>query len=339
MNHYLQRLYDAAVGIPGAVAARPAQRSASPLLAVDQRLASPVYAEAFLRGLPGTADPDGAPPVMPDPFAEAEPVALPGRGPLAPSPTPEERPFRVPRWHRDAPAPPRPITTQPMEHVEVPVRPPGPTTRVDTPPAPTATPSLAGADPAADPASVQTEGTRLAPGHSALPVRPETPDRGQPSAREMPEPVAQPLHARQRQQPAHARSVPPRVVETGDPGRPGHQQATPGELSAPQAPTPLDATPPPMLHPRTAAAPGPLPPPPTPPVPGPVVVEERVRRLVREAMAEEPASARTVGDGVDAPAAPKAATTPRARTAEEMSVIGPLDRPPRATMLYGLRLR
>src|SRR3954471_11331338 len=88
MKPYLQRLYDAAAGTATAVEARPAQRSSSPLLAVDQRLASPAYAASFLLGLPGSAEPE---PTAPEPDL----LAIPEPGRRAPGPAPDDAPVRV----------------------------------------------------------------------------------------------------------------------------------------------------------------------------------------------------------------------------------------------------
>ena len=104
MNPYLQRLYDAAGGAATAVEARPAQRSSSPLLAVDQRLASPAYAASFLLGLPGV---DRTPTPRPPP--EPDLLTLPEPG----TPGPDPRPRRRPRPGPGAPSasirrPPRP---------------------------------------------------------------------------------------------------------------------------------------------------------------------------------------------------------------------------------------
>jgi hypothetical protein len=83
----------------------------------------------------------------------------------------------------------------------------------------------------------------------------------------------------------------------------------------------------------------PLPPPPPPPATEPADLADQVRRLVREAMAGEDTSRRPSRDGEAGTDAAPASTAARARTAEAVSVIGPLDRPARATTLYGLRLR
>lgn len=56
MSTYLQRLYDATDSAAAKTNARPAQRSLSPLLAVDQRLVTPAYARSSLLDLPSAAD-------------------------------------------------------------------------------------------------------------------------------------------------------------------------------------------------------------------------------------------------------------------------------------------
>lgn len=319
MTPYLQRLYDAAVGTAPTLEARPAQRSSSPLLAVDQRLASPAYVASFLLGVPGPGDPDAD--GMPRP--EPDLLTAPAPGPRSPSPVPRaEEPLRVPEpRHLPSPSPqsetlgpvaPRPVPSAPQEPA---VRPlgglhadlaaPSPAAHVTPPPAesapvPVEVPvPVATSVPRADPAPAHASATRPQD-QVAAPVRPRH-------------------HGRLR-------------AVTGRPARREPEKEAHGD---PAAPT--------LLHPTPAAAaerlPLPLPmPPPSTPVEA-ADLADRVRRLVREALATDAAPRPATREQHDGVVATPVTTPSSARTAEAVSVIGPLDRPVRATTLYGLRLR
>lgn len=313
MNAYLQRLYDTGAAT-AAVDARPAQRSSSPLLAVDQRLATPSYAATFLLGLPGETDPETGPGPEPDL------VTLPEQGRRDAVLAPDEGPVRVPA-SRPTPA------AAPLSDLAEPV--------VPRPPRDDAAPTPRTAPPVAEPSTVVLDpapvvraqppdtGTNRAPGHwTAEPVVERVLRRDQPEAAPT--------------------TIPPglRVAETSrrpqaDPVRTDPEKAPPPTTVSPR-PDPVTA--PTLVHPTAAHVPEPLPPVPAPRTAEPADLAEQVHRLVREAMSSEPTRPRAR----DQEAGPAGETTPsasRPRTAEAMSVIGPLDRPARATTLYGLRLR
>lgn len=317
MSAYLQRLYDTMAGTAVAPEARPAQRSSSPLLAVDQRLASPAYVASFLLGLPGSADPDlDAAPPEPDLLTRPAPTRR------APSPAPEEGSAPL-----QPPAHVLPATPQPqVEARVVPSRGPGaaaePTVRPaaeprETPPAPR--PHAHDAPPAAEPARPPAQAGR---GAVEEPLPPAD-RRPLPVVERQPQQVVEPTRP---QQPARLR-----VVHAEPP------------LSEQERKHPAHATPPPMLHPAPANEAEPLPPPPAPRIADQADLADQVRRLVREAIADGGSVRRASRDQPDVSAtsrdSERAGTASPARTAEARSVIGPLGRPDRTTTLYGLRLR
>jgi hypothetical protein len=321
MSAYLQRLYDAA-GAAAAVDARPAQRSSSPLLAVDQRLASATYAASFLLALPGEADAGQGPAPEPEALDFSAPL---GRDSVASRGQP---PLRAPV--------PRPAPAEtPVPDVEERVR----------------------FRPRTDHGTGSPE--RLAPSQEADTVLPDAAARGERppvagaawrrEAAPSPRPAAQPLSPRvdpavplaPRPEPGPAEpavatrlEVPPApVAEVAAPPAPFAWPV----WSAPAGPRAESADPVPLLHPVPAAAPEPAPAPAAPRPAERVEFAEQVRRLVREAMAGEtvrpgPAGGRESRTADSAPPS-------RPATAEAVSVIGPLDRPARATTLYGLRVR
>lgn len=309
MNPYLQRLYDAAAGTAAAVEARPAQRSSSPLLAVDQRLASPAYAASFLLGLPGSAGTDAAPAPEPDLLTFPEP------GPRDPTPAPDEGRVQVPAPHLVPPVNPRHEDEQ----------------RAVARPSPVAEPK-----PASSPLATPRE-TVAAPS-PALP--PDVPSA----------PAPAPVHV-------EPRSVVERVVRPAPPEPVVAEPRTVLRVEAPSRPMPTThlrpvpsplppaperagraTTPPPLVRPVSRAVIEPLPPP-APRAAEPADLADQVRRLVREAMAGDDTPRPTSPDRQEGPITDPATTASPARTAEAVSVIGPLDRPRRATTLYGLRLR
>lgn len=310
MNLYLQRLYDAAGGTVAAVEARPAQRSSSPLLAVDQRLASPAYAASFLLGLPGSADPDASPAPEPDL------LTLPAPGRRDPTPAPDQEPVRVP-----APRPVPPATPRHQDQQRVVASPtPSPVAEPEPVRRPPASPheTVAAPTPAAP--------TDVAP--VPAPVRVETrPVVERVVRHEPPDPVvAEPQTVLRAEAPSGRM---PTAQPRPDPPHP----------SAPARARRPAATAPPMVRPAPAAVIDPLPPPPLPRAVEPTDLDVQVRRLVREAMAGEGAPRRTSRDRQEGAVAEPVPSASPARTAEAMSVIGSLDRPARATTLYGLRLR
>lgn len=122
MSAHLQRLYDGAAAASTAIDARPAQRSSSPLLAVDQRLAVSTYAASFLIGVPGDAEtlPEsetwpGLPtdlrpasePAVPVPLSVPQPLTTPAdHGPPTDSVARTERPYV---WDSSLNDRPRPV--------------------------------------------------------------------------------------------------------------------------------------------------------------------------------------------------------------------------------------
>jgi hypothetical protein len=316
MSAYLQRLYDVAGGTAVAVEARPAQRSSSPLLAVDQRLASPAYVGSFLLGLPGSADPepDVAPPPEPDPLTFAEPGR---RYPVAAA---DEGPAPVLPPHRRFATTPQPKPDDPVV--------PGP--------GPVAAPEHAVRRPA-----TRRETDAVLAAHATPPAAEPTPPPVEVHARTVVEPMAR---VDPGPRPPRKPGTPHQVVEPAPPPQPGRLRAVP---PSPTRPEPEQqrvegVTTPPLLHPAPAKVAEPLPPPPAPVAAGEARaadLADRVRRLVREAMADDGTPRRTSRDQQDGPVTDPATPSSPARTAEAMSVIGPLDGPARSTTLYGLRLR
>ncbi|GAA3688996.1 hypothetical protein GCM10023081_27950 [Arthrobacter ginkgonis] len=336
MSAYLQRLYDAAAGAATAVEARPAQRSSSPLLAVDQRLASATYAASFLLSLPGEADAGQGPALealtLPDPprrDAVASRDQTPVRAPV-PRPAPagipvpdiEERVALRPRIDGDiglpAGSPARPA----------PSREPGPM------------PPDAAVAARAERQPVAEEGTRRL--QEAQPPPPQVqplPRSIDPAAPLAPRPEPGPT------EPVAAVAPPPALAgPRAEPDGPApllHRvpAAAREALPTPAAPRAAEPDgPAPLLHRVPAAAREALPTPAVPRAAEPVGLAEQVRRLVREAMSREaarPGATRERESGT----ADSGASASRPTRAEAVSVIGPLDRPERATTLYGLRLR
>ena len=312
MSAYLQRLYDAAGAASATVDARPAQRSSSPLLAVDQRLATAAYATSFLLGLPGETDSQ--------PESESEPDGL-----AVPRPLRREAVVRDETLVRVVP--PRPVpahTRQPEIEERADLRPrPDAGQEAPTRPAPPVASRFrpTGVPPVAHAQPPPTEKTR--PARASRPV-PETVGP-LPLVRASADPP--PLQAR-----------PERLVELPVTSRPDPGPATPGVAAAPATATPPaePASVPVLLHPSPAPDPEPLP----PPVPPPAAdLATQVRRFVREEMSGDPVTPRPAHDGEPGAPPDASAPAPRPSTAEAMSVIGPLERPAGSTTLYGLRMR
>lgn len=311
MTPYLQRLYDAAGGTATAVEARPAQRSSSPLLAVDQRLASPAYAASFLLALPGPADAEVAP--APEPA-----LTLPGPVRQDTGRAHDGGPARVPGPRHVSPA------TRPTQEGAVarpsPVVAPEPTSQHRPTPQ----------EPVAD----ATPAVRVpAPAPAAAPTAPPVDLWTGPVVERAVGPHPSPIPPAEPTQVRH-------VVEPARPLEPGRLRAVPetAPRPEPERALPESATAPPLVHPAPPKVAEPLPPPAARMAePGDLAVQ--VRRLVGEAMSGENDSRRTSRDQKEGSVAEPATAASQARTAEAVSVIGPLDRPPRATTLYGLRLR
>jgi hypothetical protein len=312
MSAYLQRLYDAAGAASATVDARPAQRSSSPLLAVDQRLATSAYATSFLLGLPGETDPQ--------PGSESEPD-----GPALPRPLRREAVVRDETLVRVIP--PRPVpahTRDPETEERVDLRPrPDAGQEAPTSPAPPVEPRSRPTDvpPVAHAQPPPTEKTR--PARAWRPV-PETVE---------PLPLVQEPTA-----PAPLQARPERLVDPPVTSRPDPRPAAPDVAAAPATATPPaePAAVPVLLHPSPAPTPGPLPPPASPRA---ADLAKQVRRLIREEMSGDAATPPPARDREPGAPPDASAPAPRPSTAEAMSVIGPLERPARSTTLYGLRLR
>lgn len=366
MSTYLQRLYDTANGTATSGAANsaapridasPAQRSSSPLLAVDQRLATPTYAASFLLGLPGAADPEQSPSPGQDQFRfpevarqddglapDAAIVIVPARNATAADTPPEDVEERdAPRARgkpdgeeRDAPHASREPSVRPPPHAT---------------PADKADAALLSMTPAAQLPGAQSlvgqAGTLREATQSAVPIARHL-HRGDSAAQllrrpesALPEPSADhPLVA-----------IRP-VAGATPPFAPVNLRAQPANA-------------PPMVHPAlTPRAVESVPPLLAPRVGETVGLGEQVRRLVHEAMSSEAMWTEAMSKGAKSSegssseerrrrvasqgqirdrnadsAADASAPGSRARTAEAFSVIGPLDRPARASTLFGLRLR
>ncbi|WP_067809942.1 hypothetical protein [Nocardia beijingensis] len=315
MSAHLQRLYDTAAAAPVAVDARPVQRSSSPLLAVDQRLAMSAYAASFLIGMPGEAEAvSEAWPDLPaelrmarEPDAPAPPVAAP-----PPPTTPADRDLPPVEWLRPPPQP------RPAEA--------------------TVTDRRTGPEPVLPPPEPPTARADDVPTTRPLPPVEITRPEGIPAPIDQPRPAPEPVPTRT----VSLRSE--LTVTVGPEAR--RRDAPPPRPRMTSAREPLGAEVrrtdvPELLHP--------VPAPPAPPLPLPVQYREAdltepVRRLVREAMVDS--RPRTPAQAQDpAPTAagttsqPTTAESVQPTTAESVSLIGPLDRPSRATTLYGLRLR
>ncbi|MBK5305243.1 MAG: hypothetical protein JJD92_00995 [Frankiaceae bacterium] len=312
MSAYLQRLYDAAGATSAAVDARPAQRSSSPLLAVDQRLATTAYATSFLLGLPGGPEP------QPGPEPEPEGLAVP-------------RPLRREAVVRDETlvrvVPPRPVppkTPEPDTEERV-----DPRSRPDVDPEASTNPS-----PPVEPRP------HLADVPPVAHAQPPPAEQDRPTRTSGPGPeTVQPLPlVREAADPAPVRARPERLAEPPVTSRPDSGPAAPEVAAAPAAVTPrrAPAAVPVLLHPAPAPAAEQLPP---PAAPRAADLAAQVRRLVREEMSADTPSARPTREREPGSAAETSAPATRPSTAEAMSVIGPLERSAPSTTLYGLRLR
>lgn len=333
MSAYLQRLYDVA-GAVAAVDARPAQRSSSPLLAVDQRLASATFAASFLLGMPGETDAEQGPAPEPEALTLPDPLR---RNAVSRDQTPVRAP--VPR-----PAP----TGTPVPDVKerVALRPradghigspagPAPSREPGTVPPNAAAAARAERPPVAEHATRRREEAQPPP--PEVQPLPRRVDPAGPLA-QRPEPgrPTEPAVTTRPTEPAvTTRPTQPAVATRPDVPRPVAEVAPPPALAGTRA---EPGGPAPLLHPVPVPAPEPLPPPAAPRAAEPAELAEQVRRLVREAMSREvtrPGPTRERESGIADSRVPASRPT----MAEAISVIGPLDRPARATTLYGLRLR
>jgi hypothetical protein len=327
MSAYLQRLYDAGLATPpGSTNAEPAQRSASPLVAVDQRMTSSAFAGSFLLGLPDDASTDLVAEPVPlrhdEGWAESDEPLSPGLAGTLRAPAPEG-PALIPPAS-DIPAlsgTPRTPQPDPSDASTMPVGRVTPQERRLEPSRPV---HLAQSDDVVR--SRSESGPRVAdpsPQSSTPSVHP-----AQSSLLAPPDPAVE-APSREPQEPAQP--VPPDTGPTFEPKTPPGAILHPGPTVEPR--TSPEAT----LHPTPLAVPQPLPPPPT--TPRWSDLAERVHRMVHDEVAAA-VPAQTPGrEAKPAAAAAADLARPRPTTAEAASVIGPLDRPTRTTTLYGLRLR
>lgn len=314
MSTYLQRLYDAAGHAAAMVDVRPAQRSSSPLLAVDQRLATPMYATSFLMGLPGERD------LQQVPESEVDTLMVPHsvhREPVSPPDQASEQ-VAKPRTIRRGIVPPaaEEQITPPQQQNKQPGSP-----LIPVPPEEFA---AVLADPPAPTGSQPPVGGLIRPTRDVLPSQTVTESRPQ-------------RHGQADLAPTQRGPRPEAVPPLPGPAPTDLPRGLP-EVTRPATrmmPPTRPTDDPPRLRPARAT---PLEPLPTPVGPGATALDQQVSRMVREAMAR----------AAPAKPAPRQETTPdsdtpvpgmRQGTAEAISVIGPLDRPARATTLYGLRLR
>lgn len=355
MSGYLQRLYDAAatsaavtsaaVTSAQAPALRPAQYSRSPLVALDQRLAS--FPERYDIGTFPSAPAEPAAGELPAAPGEAArwPSGHTGRG-LTRLGAEPGRAYEV-RASTQAPAtadgaPRDSARRQPADEAAArsPARPP-PATPARTPLAP----AIAPTGPASDP----SDGATPAPGVPGVPA--QSPE----GSREPPErPNLRTAHGAASTPPLAAEPAPsPSANTTGaaadalagqPPSTPpaahraqSRPEASLDEMTGKAEPQPAGRQ---VLRP-----PEQLPLPPLPPDPAErdrEAIEERVTRLVREALAREGARLRPSRPGANGTAEgerPEAPQPPRPMTAATASVIGALERPRRQTTLFGVRLR
>jgi hypothetical protein len=319
MSGYLQRLYDAGAVPADSVSLRPAQRSHSPLIAADQRLARPEFAANF--GFGATPDVEGdayAPLDAPD-IGEAAPATreVPRREePLQaradegfldflvqPIVTRSEAPQLPTREVSTAPQAP-PAVIERMVHE----------TRAFAPPVPAAVPVLT------PPASGTKAQTALA---RAQPL-PQTPT---PAERRVPPSPLPPITVRET---VRTIVAPPRPQDAPL-AEPLHEPPPPQPL-----PLKFPALAPQPARPAARVAPEPLPP--VLPESDWPAIEARMRALIRserEAVAVPTSRVEIAADPEHAETAPQ----PRPLTAESVSVIGPIGRPARHMMLFGTRLR
>lgn len=326
MKGYLQRLFDGAgTGAPPAL--HPTQRSQSPLVALDQRLASPEFTGNFEIGnipdAPPLAgqEPEGGTPRATPPIAP--PRAILDLSPLTPNRERDE----ASRGDSLAPAAPTPVADPAGSRADA----PDPARPVPTPPAAESRAKPAG--PAALPDIITSD----------LPpfIREVTREQAPRPPAAMSEKEAQPLpKARTTTEPQNANEQPP-AAPSPLPIAPPLRAPLPRLIDRPpEGHAPMQAAAPAAqpVRPAPPAMPEPLPP------PAPAAVEwrdiaPRVEALVRETLARERPSMPRPGADTAPASAPGQSAPPRPATAEAASVIGPIERPPRHVMLFGSRLR
>lgn len=327
MSGYLQRLYDATLAPDVMTSAQPAQRSSSPLVMADQRLAPGAYAGPFVLGLPGDSTTDVRAEALPEPGwpwpAESRDDASPIRPLSRASSSETPVPAISSQPHLDLAAPPR-DSLRSLEPTSLDPKADEP--RVAAPqahvghPRPQAVPDVL---PSAD----RTFASSRTPLEAVLPlpqaVRQDSRTSPVRSSTVVPEPS--PIdRSLATAAPERPRDITPRASEVRDGGGPMNRQR------------PMQVGPA-LLRPAPVALPEWLPPPSAAPRWTDLVPQ--VRKLVREEVAAAGQSAGTLAAPEGGADTGTRQRITRACTAEAASVIGPLDRPARSTTLYGLRLR
>lgn len=346
MSGYLQRLFDGAVTV---AAPQPAQWSRSPLVAADQRLGVPGFADNFGFIGAGSSGAEGLAGVeaMPTGFSSG----LAATAPLPRTAARDAAPARVPRpaveeaqvlRARDGDVTDEDVTDGDVRRGDVAVR--------ATQAAPAERSAQQGV--AASRAAPRVDGR--VPGANGmkppLDAAPQSAARGETQKHFEGEPPT--FAARPRVEAASwEAALPPQVRQDGgqDGGQAGREgpelQAAAPDVRAPSQPAPdVPALPP--TQPALRAPPEPL----LPPESDWTAVEGRIAREVARQMtkaAARPGGERRGGERaptgertIDGGSADKAAAAAvRPMTAAQASVIGSIRRNRRPTMLYGVRLR
>lgn len=325
MKGYLQRLFDSAAAVAPEQALLPAQRSQSPLVTLDQRLASSEFLGNFEFGGLGEAAPEPGPdaegPIADPPRPKSGLLHVVDEGRLEPLVRPPAAPPPAPVVNSAVPA--NSATTRktgeeqtptpakvPDALVELLPQPPSPTAKGDGAPAfrLISTPPVA-TERAPPPlvAAANRELERAPAGEALVPAVPASRER-------------------------HSRA--PAIPDAG-PARTITLAAEAQSAEAP--PRRADRAAPQPLQPALPPLPEPLPP------PARALewqdIAPRVEALVRKGLFQQ--SGR--GMEIHAPEAQTEAArnleVPHPATANSVSVIGPIERPSRHVMLFGSRLR
>lgn len=328
MKGYLQRLFDSSAAAVQAPALKPIQRSQSPLVALDQRLASPEFTGNFeLGGIPEAEVAEDYSEIRPKaklPALELPPLLV-GQPP-APPPTSARPPRQAPTEVQ-----PKSGMKEKSERVATGLE-SSPMVRRDSAISAMAKPSTDFALP--DP----TPGSPAPTPRDAMRGVPAQPNERLPAGAK--ETILKPPPA----------PPPSKIEPTAPEEKPGarilsavvepilaspSRDSGPAEIPTAAAPPKFQAQP---IRPAPIEIPRPLPPPTKSAIEWRDIAP-RVEALVRETLAERsppmpPQKAEMAEVG-----AAKQANPPHPTTAEAASVIGPINRPPRHVMLFGSRLR